>query len=183
MPNYLRLYEPGATYFFTLVTHGRRRFLTTPLARTCLREAWRDTVRRNPFRLVAVCLLPDHLHCLWSLPDGDADFSSRWRFLKAQFTRKFLARGGREGEQTTSRIARRERAVWQRRFWEHRIRDEKDFARHFDYVHFNPVKHELVTWPEDWPWSTFHRYLAKGWYETRWGRDEPPSIHGLDVPE
>lgn len=180
MPNYVRLYEPGATYFFTVVTHDRRAFLTSSLSRECLGYAWRNTVRRYPFRLLAVCLLPDHLHCICLLPENDSDFSSGWRHLKATFTRRFLARGGVEGKRKESRLKRGERGMWQRRFWEHRIRDERDFARHFDYVHFNAVKHGLVTWPEQWRWSTFQRYVRKGWYDVGWGQEVPEHLDDVD---
>ena len=174
MPHYIRWYESGATYFFTVVTHERRPLLIDEVARKCLRVSWRDTRRRYPFALDAVFLAPDHLHCLWRMQENDCDFSTRWRFFKRRFTELFLAHGGREGARSHSRRKRGERGVWQRRFWEHRIRDDMDYARHFDYVHFNAVKHGLAARPEDWPWSTFHRYAALGWYERDWGAGNVP---------
>jgi putative transposase len=111
-----------------------------------------------------VCLLPDHLHCVWKLPAGDDDFSTRWALIKKRFTRDYLKTGAIEGMQSDSRIHKRERGIWQRRFWEHRIRDESDLQRHIDYVHFNPVKHRLVEKVEDWPYSSYHRYMASGRY-------------------
>lgn len=181
MPNYVRWRETGATYFFTVVTFDRRRFLTTDTARACLREAWLAMRDDYPFTLDAVCVLPDHLHCLWTLPEEDSNYSVRWGRLKSGFSRLYRARGGQEGLRNPSRRARGERGFWQRRFWEHRIREEKDFARHFDYIHYNPVKHGLVAWPEQWPWSTFHRYARLGWYETDWGRDPPPGLDDMTV--
>jgi len=175
VPHYVRWRDPGAAYFFTVVTHERRPFLTSELARAALRTAWRETGARYPFVLEAVCLLPDHLHCIWRMPEDDDDYSTRWRFLKQRFTTLYLQGGGAEGAVSESRKKRQERGVWQRRFWEHRLRDDKDYARHFDYVHFNPVKHELTGRPEDWPWSTFQRYAARGWYEVGWGIDAVPA--------
>ncbi len=157
MSDYRRVYVPGGTYFFTVVTYGRRPFLTEERARACLRHAWRQAQERQPFTTEAVCLLPDHLHCVWTLPEDDADFSARWNRIKGLFTKTYRAgdptipRGG------ASRRRKGEAAIWQRRFWEHRIRDEEDFRRHVDYVHHNPVKHGLVCDVRDWPWSSFHR--------------------------
>jgi putative transposase len=135
----------------------------------------------HPITLEAVCLLPDHLHCLWTLPEGDSDYSVRWGRLKSEFSRLYRARGVEEGQRSASRSVRGERGFWQRRFWEHRIREEEDFARHFDYIHYNPVKHGLAARPEEWPWSTFHRYARLGWYDTGWGRDIPPGLDDMDV--
>ncbi len=181
MSDYTRKYVEGATYFFTVVSFGRRSFLTTALARECLRRAWAETKAQYPFDLEAVCLLPDHLHCIWTLPEDDADFSTRWKTLKSRFSRYYRKAGGREGERGSSRKRTGERAFWHRRFWEHCIRDERDFANHFDYTHFNGVKHGHAERPEDWPWCSYHRYLQMGWYEADWGEHEPPSIMGLDT--
>ena len=180
MPNYTRLHQEGGTFFFTVVTHDRRPFLTTPFARRCLRAAWLDTRSRFPFECPAVCLLPDHLHCLWTLPEGDGGFSSRWRTLKATFSRLYCRGGGVEGVRSPSRVRAGERAIWQRRFWEHTIQDDDDLRRHFDYIHYNPVKHGLVQWPEQWPWTTFHRYAKQGWYDTEWGHTP---IDDIDLNE
>ncbi len=180
MPNYVRRREEGGTFFFTVVTHQRRPFLTEPLARECLRWAWEETRARYPFHLVAVCLLPDHLHTMWTLPEGDSDYPTRWRFLKGRFSWKYNRSGGSEGERSTSRRQRQERGFWQRRGWEHTIRDDVDFKRHFDYVHYNPVKHAHVVWPEQWPWTSFHRYARLGWYETGWGYSPLEHINGME---
>ena len=166
MSHYRRANDPGGCYFFTVVAYGRRPFLTDDLARDCLRRAWRTVRERRPFDLVGLCLLPDHLHCIWRLPPDDADFSTRWATIKGVFTREYLRNAGvTEGPRNPSRVRRREAALWQRRFWEHEIRDEVDLSRHLNYIHFNPVKHGLVADPADWPWSTYHRYLREGYYE------------------
>jgi len=178
--SYVRLREAGGTFFFTVVTHDRRPFLTSPLARRCLRTAWKETYSRYPFELVAVTLLPDHLHCLWTLPEGDSDYSSRWRFLKARFSMLYLRDEGCEGVRSPSRERSGERAVWQRRFWEHAIRNDEDLRRHFDYIHYNSVKHGLVARPEEWPWSTFHRYAKLGWYDVGWEHLPVEKIGGME---
>jgi putative transposase len=181
MPNYRRWYVPGGTYFFTAVTFGRRRFLHEDAVRPLLRQAIEKTRQNWPFEIVAWTLLPDHLHTVWTLPPGDADYSLRWAKIKEDFTRSFLAQGGEEAVRNRSRRRHRERAVWQRRFWEHTVQDEEDLAACVDYVHWNPVKHGLVTHVRDWPWSTFHRFVAAGYYEPDWGRTDP--CPGNDTPE
>lgn len=179
MPNYRRVYTSGGLYFFTVVTFGRRPFLTTDLARCCLRSVWQEIQKKHPFQTEAVCLLPDHLHCIWRLPDGDADFSGRWNTIKSMFSKRYLSCGGTEAVRNASRQRKGESAIWQRRFWEHAIRDHEDFCRHLDYIHFNPVKHGQVLQPADWPWSSFQRYVRRGWYEEGWGKHEPEAIKGL----
>ncbi len=173
MTRYTRLRESGGTYFFTVVTYKRRPFLTEDLARSCLRHAMDTTAQKLPYTTEAICLLPDHLHCVWSLPEGDSDFSTRWASIKSQFSRLFLSAGGTETKQTLSRTTKRERGIWQRRFWEHAIHDDDDLRRHMDYIHYNPVKHGLVQSPAEWPWSTFHRFVSEGIYEPEWGSTEP----------
>ncbi|TWT90944.1 Transposase IS200 like protein [Pseudobythopirellula maris] len=169
MPNYRRASIEGGTFFFTLTTQGRRDLLTTAIARRALRESFREVRTRRPFDLVAIVLLPDHLHCLWALPRGDHDFSQRWSRIKAGFTRRYLAAGGVEAPTTISRGVRGERGVWQRRFYERAIRDETHLRRTMDYIHINPVKHGLVARAKDWPWSSFHRYCRLGEYNAEWG--------------
>ncbi|MGC4031056.1 MAG: transposase [Tepidisphaeraceae bacterium] len=168
MPNYRRAFSPGGTFFFTLVTERRQRILTHPLARNALHQAIADRKCEQPFELTAMVVLPDHLHAIWRLPDGDTDFSSRWSRIKSDFTRAWLAGGGAEAAVSESRSANRRRGVWQRRFWEHAIRDEDDFNRHVDYTHYNPVKHGHARCPHEWPWSSFHRWAAKQFYEPTW---------------
>jgi len=164
MPNYLRAGFEGGYYFFTVVTFGRTAIFNTELARQCLEQAIRRTQKQHPFETIAFCLLPNHLHCVWKLPEGDADFSRRWSSIKGWFSREYLRSGGRGGHVSASRKRKAEVSVWQRRFWEHRIRDEKDLQRHVDYIHYNPLRHGLVAKVKDWPWSTYHRYVKEGFY-------------------
>ena len=172
MSDYRRCFVAGGTFFFTVVTHRRRQFLTDDLARTHLGKAIRDIQHDWPFEMPAIVLLPDHLHAIWSLPPGDDKYETRWRRIKGEFTRTFLAAGGGEGPRSKSRIHRKERGIWQRRFWEHTLEDEHDFERHFDYIHYNPVKHGWAKSPADWPYSSFHRWVERGVYDKGWGRSE-----------
>lgn len=181
MSRYRRWREPGGTYFFTVVTFDRRPILTGVAARRCLREAFRQTRSKRPFEQLAVVLLPDHLHCLWRLPCGDKDFSTRWRLIKTYFTRSVLHAGFRLTSQGPSRQKRQEHTIWQRRFWEHWIRDERDLKRHVDYIHYNPVKHGHVRCAADWPYSTFAKYVALGEYPPDWGQAEPDTIKGWEA--
>jgi putative transposase len=169
MPNYRRWRIPGGSFFFTVVTAGRRPILTTELGRASLREALAEIQAERPFEIFAIVLLPDHLHAIWTLPPGDDDFSSRWGAAKASFTKKYLASGGVEAPISDSRRKKRERGVWQRRFWEHFVRHEDDLKRCLDYLHYNPVKHGLVERVRDWPWSSFQRFVKLGEYPENWG--------------
>ena len=180
MPRYRRVFVPGGTYFFTVNANRRRQLFAEEVARACLRRAWRETKARYPFTLVAFCLMPDHLHCVWEMPDGDADFPSRWRMIKGLFSRYYLKQGGSEPPRSVRRKGKRETALWQERLWEHLIRDERDLARHVDYTHYNPVKHGFVNALSLWPWSTFHRFVRQGAYPPDWGRSAPDSIEGLE---
>ena len=168
MPNYRRAHAPGGAFFFTLVTHGRRPIFQTPERVGLFREATRRVKRERPFEIVGAVVLPDHVHFLWTLPPGDADFSRRIARIKMEFTRSLGARSSRTlGE--SSRRDRRESDVWQRRFWEHTIRDERDFEQHLNYVHYNPVKHGHATCPHAWPFSSFCEWVHRGAYEAEWG--------------
>jgi REP-associated tyrosine transposase len=169
MPQYRRCYVPGGMYFFTAVTHKRRPILTTPLGRKLLRAAFVATQAKRPFNVFAIVLLPDHLHCIWCLPEGDSNYSIRWASIKEAFTRAFLDQGGKEGPVSASRIRHRERGVWQRRFWEHVIQNEDELIRCVDYIHWNPVKHGLVSRVRDYPWSSFHHFVKSGDYNLDWG--------------
>ena len=163
MPNYRRNRVPGGTYFFTVNLLDRdSRLLTDHI--DALRAAVRDTSARAPFHIDAWVVLPEHMHCVWTLPPGDADYSGRWRTVKKAFS-KAIEPGERR---SAARRARGERGIWQRRFWEHTIRDDKDYATHMDYVHFNPVRHGLVPAPAGWPYSSFHRAVAAGLYPADW---------------
>lgn len=155
-------------------------------ARSILREAI-DTVRKgSPFRIDAMVLLPDHVHCIWTLPHTDTDYSTRWRKIKERFTRKWLRSHGREHSVTTGQFFKGQRGVWQSRFWEHTIRDENDFNAHMDYIHYNPVKHGYVRCPHDWRWTSFHRCVREGLYAIDWActcrgiEAHPPHLETLE---
>lgn len=169
MSTYRRISVPGGTYFFTAVTYRRQRFLIEPQSRQILREVIDEVRETHPFTIQAWVLLPDHMHCLWTLPPGEPNFSQRWGLIKAKFSKKTRALWHKEAWQTASQARQRESTIWQRRFWEHLIRDDADFEKHFDYIHFNPVKHGLVPRARDWPYSTFHRYVREGIYPEDWG--------------
>lgn len=148
--------------------------LTTKFARGCLRSAFKTARTRWPFTIPAIVLLPDHLHVIWILPDGDSAFSTRWAWIKREFTRNWLAGAGIERTTTRSKQSERRRGVWQRRFWEHTIRNETDFQHHCDYIHYNPVKRGLTRCPQDWPYSSFQRFVRTGDYSPSWGCAESP---------
>lgn len=169
MPNYRRARE-GTTFFFTVVTHGRQPILCLDESRTVLEEVIKETRAKMRFGIDAWVLMPDHLHCIWTLPAGDSDYSKRWGLIKAAYTKRIgKALTIKTQAESASRLKHREQLVWQRRFWEHRIRDEKDFEAHCDYIHYNPVKHGLVRAPGDWVYSTFRRYVGQGIYSEDWG--------------
>ena len=172
MPEYLRLIQPGGTFFFTVVTYNRLPIFDSPSARELLGDPFRSAMERYPFTMDAICLLPDHLHCILTLPETDGDCSIRWGYIKSYFTRRFKGTNEVTPNLNKSREMRREGSVWQRRFWEHIIVDDFDFERHFDYIHYNPVKHGLVNNVEDWKWSSFNRYVELGWYPRRWEHEE-----------
>ena len=164
MTRYRRNFISGGSFFFTVNLAGRRlRLLTEHI--DLLRKAFRETRARHPFAIEAVVVLPDHLHAIWTLPEADADFATRWRLVKSAFSRG-LPGGERISE---SRLGKGERGIWQRRYWEHTLRDERDLARHMDYIHFNPVKHGHVSQVKDWPYSSFHRMVRLGIYAEDWG--------------
>ncbi len=166
MSRYRRLKIKGGTFFFTLALADRGSdLLVRRIGR--LRRAYADLQKRLPFETVAICILPDHIHALWQLPDGDADYASRWSLFKAAFSRGLAPAPAR----SASKIIKREKGIWQRRYWEHTIRDDADLERHVDYIHYNPVKHGLVTRVADWPFSTFHRYVAQGILPADWAGD------------
>jgi putative transposase len=159
MPEYRRNRVPGATYFFT-VNLLDRRFDLLVVHINALREAVTKVRRRSPFHIDAWVVLPDHMHCLWTLPEGDSDFPRRWWAIKIAFS-KSLPEINQPAPVT---LRRGERGIWQRRYWEHTIRDDRDYAAHMDYIHFNPVKHRFVESPGDWPFSGFRRCVAAGLY-------------------
>ncbi|OFZ66692.1 MAG: transposase [Betaproteobacteria bacterium RBG_16_56_24] len=166
MTNYRRSRIAGASYFFTVNLADRSQALLTEHI-ALLRGAFEYTRERHPFIVDAIVILPDHLHAIWTLPAGDVDFALRWRLIKTVFSRG-LPNGERR---SASRQSKGERGIWQRRYWEHLIRDEADFSRHVDYIHINPVKHGLVERVADWPHSSFHRYLKAGMLPMDWAGD------------
>jgi putative transposase len=169
MPEYRRLFIAGGTYFFTFVTYKRQPIFNTSLARRLLRAAWLDVSRRFSFSTDAVCLLPDHLHCIITLPFDNFNYPMRLREIKRLLTRAYRSQKEDHFKKSTSRIKRSEATIWQRRYWEHTIRDEDDLYHHLNYIHYNPVKHDYVQKVSDWPWSSFHRFVKLGVYEKEWG--------------
>ena len=163
MPDYRRLRIPGGCYFFTVNLLDRDNSLLIDRIEL-LRESVRITKQRKPFHIDAWVVLPEHMHCIWTLPPSDDDFSGRWREIKKTFSKALPQTENR----SKTRIHRKERGIWQRRFWEHAIRNERDYAAHMDYIHFNPVKHGWVTQVSDWPYSSFHRLVKKGVYARDW---------------
>jgi putative transposase len=166
MSRYRRAKLEGGTFFFTVTLADRS---TDVLVREIdrLRRVYGSVQRRYPFETIAICVLPDHLHAVWSLPPGDADFPVRWTLIKAGFSRAFAG----DERRSASKINKREKGIWQRRYWEHSIRDDDDLERHIDYIHFNPVKHGYVSRASDWPHSSFSRYVARGLLPMDWGGD------------
>jgi putative transposase len=164
MRTYIRTRISGGTYFFTLAVSDRRNGALLTENADALREAFRQVRRAHPFTLDAVVVLPDHLHCLWTLPPGDSDYPMRWRLIKGRFSRVLPA----DEAVSPSRQRRGERGIWQRRYWEHTVRDERDFQCHLDYIHYNPVKHGHVSAPVDWPFSSFRTFVAAGFYDRHW---------------
>ena len=169
MSNYRRS-NSGNCYFFTVVTSQRRPIFADKTLHSLLRNAIKNTQNDYPFTIDAWVLMPDHLHCIWTLPDDDTNFAKRWSLIKSRFSRS-LPETFIDSPVSQSNRKYRRRGVWQRRYWEHQIRDEDDFRNHMDYIHFNPVKHGLVQRVCDWPYSTFHRYVESGVYPENWGGD------------
>jgi REP-associated tyrosine transposase len=179
LSNYVRYRVPGGCYFFTV--NLLERFPNDTLIRhiDILRAVAREVRGRWPFAIDGWVVLPDHMHCIWTLPPGDDDFTNRWRLIKAGFARRLP----KVERRSAVRRARGERGVWQRRFWEHAIRDERDFANHMDYLRFNPVKHGHVRRVADWPHSSFARCVERGVYPADWAADDPVGEFGFGERE
>ncbi len=176
MVRYRRNIVPGGTYFFTVTLADRSSSALIDHV-DALRTAFRIVRQERPFTVDAVVILPEHLHAIWTLPADDADFSGRWRRIKAHFTHRLVDAGIPVARHRTG-----EYALWQRRFWEHTIRDDTDFARHVDYVHYNPVKHGLVSRVRDWPSSSFHIYVRRGVLPVDWAGDAGESMMNFGEP-
>jgi putative transposase len=183
MSDYRRCFVEGGTYFFTLVTANRTPLFQADDARQLLGRIIRETRKELFFSTVAIVLLPDHLHAIWTLPGGDDEYSRRWQAIKARFTLEWLDAGGKEQRVSDGYCRQRRRGVWQPRFLEHTIRDEMDLHQHVDYIHYNPVKHGYVPSPRDWPWSSFARYVRSGDYDEDWGSasQQPPDFRTVDA--
>jgi REP-associated tyrosine transposase len=175
MTDYRRTFLPGGTFFFTLVTFNREPWLCHSDVRRALRDAISKVRAKHPFSVDAWVLLPDHLHCMWTLPGGNADYSVRWRLIKTHVTKKAASRLP-SVPPSASGMKRGEGNLWQRRFWEHRIRGDADFRAHCDYIHYNPAKHGLCNSPRDWEYSTFRSYVHRGIYPADWGEGEEPNL-------
>ena len=164
MSRYRRNYIAGGTFFFTVkLADPKSRLLVEHI--DLLREAYAFVQKRYPFETVAICVMPNHLHAVWTLPDGDSDYSLRWRLIKTRFSHHFAA----SNVLSASKQRRHEKGIWQRRFYEHTVRDEADLQRVVDYVHFNPVKHGFAASVKDWPLSSFHHFVRDGLLPSDWG--------------
>jgi putative transposase len=163
MSLYRRNFVMGGTYFFTVNLLDRKKSLLVDHV-DCLRESVRKVKQKRPFSIEAWVILPDHMHTVWTLPEGDSDYSGRWREIKKAFSKAIPANEYR----STARIKQGERGIWQRRFWEHTITSERDYRNHIDYVHVNPLKHGLVAQVKDWPYSSFHHHVRQGVYTENW---------------
>jgi len=175
MSDYHRVKVKGGTYFFTVNLQDRSQTWLIDYV-DVLRESVANVKRQRPFKIHAWVVLPDHMHAIWTLPKGDDNYSVRWREIKKQFTKNIPVNEFR----THVNINRGERAIWQKRFWEHYIIDEMDFNRHFDYVHINPVKHGHVKAVKDWPYSSFHRSVERGIYDLNWAGLEAEDVNGFE---
>ena len=164
MSNYIRYRVSGGCYFFTVNLLERKQKLLTENIEL-LRHAFRKTKQQRPFKIDAIVILPEHLHCILTLPPNDNDFSGRWRMIKKIFSKQLP----KTEYLSNTRIKRNERGIWQRRFWEHKIRDQQDYQQHIDYIHYNPVKHGWVTKVIDWKYSSFHLFLQRNIYSSDWG--------------
>ena len=173
MTAYRRNWVPGGSYFFTVNLADRSSRLLVDNV-DALRAAFREVRRRHPFAVEAIVVLPDHLHCILTLPPGDADFATRMKTIKALFSRSLP----KDERRSRSRITKGERGIWQRRYWEHTLRDEGDWERHVDYIHFNPVKHGHAERVSDWPYSSFHRFVRLGMRPADWGGGAPVMKEG-----
>ncbi|MBW4604061.1 MAG: transposase [Calothrix sp. FI2-JRJ7] len=180
-PEYRRLKHQGGTYFFTLVTYDRYPWLCNEDARFALRTSMNRVRQKYPFKIDVFVLLPEHFHCILTLPEGDSDFATRWRLIKYLVTKRYADKLALQYPISESRQKRGERNLWQRRFWEHLIRDDRDYENHCNYIHYNPVKHGLCNSPQDWKYSSYHRLVKQNIYSKDWGTSEVPNIKNLII--
>lgn len=174
---YRRSYIPGACYFFTVNLADRNKTLLLDYVDE-LRQAFKKVKQHHPFDIEEIVILPDHLHTLWKLPENDADFPTRWNLIKRSVSRSLP----KTGRISNSRQKKGERGIWQRRYWEHLIRDHKDFERHVEYIHYNPVKHGYVQSPASWPYSSIPRYIRAGIIHSNWAYSDCEGDFGeMDV--
>lgn len=179
MPEYRRVKIEGGTYFFTVNTHLRQPILTGETVRQALRAGIQRARETLPFRIEAWVLLPDHLHALWTLPENDHNYAARWAIIKRKVSKSCDKQFRPPEKISSSRQKRRESCFWQRRFWEHQIRDELDFERHLGYILWNPVKHGYVQKVKDWPFSSFHRLVALGVYPPDWDGEDSGKFENI----
>jgi putative transposase len=169
MSHYKRVYLPNHSYFFTVVTANRNDIFAENKNVDLLKTAFRYVQARKYFKIDAICVLPDHLHCIWTMQD-DSNHSVRWQMIKTSFTREYRKQNPEQ----------KNRNIWQPRYWEHVIRDLEDWQRHIDYLHYNPVKHGLVESVNDWCYNSFDEYCKQGYYEKNWGANEPETVFGME---
>lgn len=168
MAIYRRMYVPGGTYFFTLVTYQRQPLFSIPENIILLRQATRQIKIEMPFEIIGAVVLPDHIHFVWKLPPKDTNYSKRIGKLKVLFTKSLSIKSEKLTDISISRQKHRESNIWQRRFWEHTIRSDLDLENHLNYIHYNPVKHGLVSCPHLWQYSSFHDWVKKEVYPQDW---------------
>jgi putative transposase len=178
---YRRSQTKGGTYFFTLVTYNRIKIFKNEINAELLLNAIKQVKQKHPFKMIGYVLLPDHFHCIWTLPENDFDFSKRWRLIKSNFTRVCTLKN--IIAQTPSRKLKKEKCIWQRRFWEHQIRNEDELVKYLNYMHYNPVKHGYVDWAYKWRFSSFQHYVNQEIYTREWGSAEESSLNILDANE
>jgi putative transposase len=179
MSEYRRVYVSGGTFFFTVVTYMRHPIFKEETAIRLLKSCFQSTMKIHPFNVDAIVLMPDHLHTIWTLPDDEFDFSIRWKQIKMTFSEQYS--GNYSNKLTKSMMNKKEKGIWQRRFWEHAIRSQEDFNNHCDYIHYNPVKHGLVNLPLEWEYSSFRKFIEKGLYDKDWGKLERRELIEMDL--
>ena len=171
MSDYRRAFSPGGCFFFTVVTYKRQKLFLNENNIIMLRKALRHVKNNHPFEIDATAILPDHIHTIWHLPKDDSNYSLRWRLIKHYVSTHI--------DTTTNH--RKEKNIWQRRFWEHKIRNENDWRNNIDYIHYNPVKHGYVDHASNWKYSSYTNSLTKGWYDNSWGNSEPNNIQSMKL--